>query len=285
MRNRKGGKKPQQARKSTASDEAGAGASWKRFAAPAAMALMLASAAFIYFRGWERFSYGNSAPASGGTNLTRAAAGTNTGEMGVSGEPIRMTVAQAVVVTEELDFGGRIPSLAEAVGQIERAYQPDDGQGRTFAILDARGETTPEGRLKISMHVSSEKPGMAFLRFRPTGRLFWRARIGSPGEPPAGPKNLVIHLSNGSGGNFVLDGKRGGASVLDVFIQGSTSRARDVWPDGTEREVTFIYSACGCPVKVMVRREGDRTARTRLSPVIFPDDPDVVATISALMKW
>jgi hypothetical protein len=126
---------------------------------------------------------------------------------------------------------------------------------------------------------------MAMLKFRPTGRPFWRARIGNPGEPPAGPKSLNIYLANGSGGNSVLDGGRGGASVLDVFIQGSQSRARDVWPDGAEREVTFIYSACGCPVKVMVRRDGERTARTGSSPVIFPDDPAVVTTISTLMKW
>jgi hypothetical protein len=203
----------------------------------------------------------------------------------VTGEPIRMNVAQAVVVTEELDFGGRVPSLAEAVAQIERVSEPDDGQGRTFAILDARGETTPQGRLRVSMHVSSEKPGGAMLRFRPTGRLFWRARIGNPGDPPAAGKNLHIYLANGAGGNFVLDGGRGGANVLDVYIQGSQSRVRDVWPDGAEREMTFIYSACGCPVKVMVRREADRTVRVSDSPVIFPDDPAAVQTISALMKW
>lgn len=285
MQSKKVGKKSKQVRESSISNAAADDAGWKRFAAPAAIVLMLAAAAFIYFRGWEKFTSRKTSPAPGNTNLSQAAAGTTTVDMGVLGEPIRMTVAQAVMVTEEFDFGGRIPSLAEAVAQIERVSQPDDGQGRTFAILDAHGETTPQGRLKISMHVSSEKPGQALLKFRPTGRPFWRARIGNPGEPPAGPKSLNIYLANGSGGNFVLDGGRGGAGVLDVFIQGSQSRARDVWPDGAEREVTFIYSACGCPVKVMVRREGDRTARTSPSPVIFPDDPAVVTTISALMKW
>jgi hypothetical protein len=72
---------------------------------------------------------------------------------------------------------------------------------------------------------------------------------------------------------------------LNVYLQNSEQRARDVWPDGAEREVTFVYSACGCPVKVMVRRVGERTARTKDMPVIFPDDPDAVRTISNLMKW
>jgi hypothetical protein len=42
------------------------------------------------------------------------------------------------------------PSIAEALTQIERRYQPDDGQGRTFAALDAYGEATPDGKLHMS---------------------------------------------------------------------------------------------------------------------------------------
>jgi hypothetical protein len=60
---------------------------------------------------------------------------------------------------------------------------------------------------------------------------------------------------------------------------------QNVWVDGTEREVTFIYSACGCPVKVMVKRVEDRTVRTKDTPVIFPDDPAAVKVISQLMRW
>jgi hypothetical protein len=265
-----------------------------RFIAPAAIVLMLAAASAVFFGygpGRKFLSRDKSqgtpaapiAPIAGNANLANAAAGTNTAEMGVAGEPIRMTVAQAVVVTEEFDFGGRIPTIAEAIQQVERSYQPDDGIGRTFAILDAYGEPTPNGKLRMSMHVSSEKPGMGFLNFK--GRMFWRARIGNPGDPPAGAKNLTIYLANGAGGNYVLDGGRGGGGVLDVFLQNSRQRARDVWPDGAEREVTFVYSACGCPVKVMVRRAGERTVRTKDTPVIFPDDPAAVTTISNLMKW
>ena len=49
--------------------------------------------------------------------------------------------------------------------------------------------------------------------------------------------------------------------------------------------MTFIYSACGCPVKVMCRRVGERTVRTKDMPVIFPDDPAVVGVITKLMGW
>ncbi len=268
-----------------------AGQGLNRFLAPAAIVVMLAAAAAVFFgygpgRNFiskEKSPTASTAPAAGNTNLTNAAAGTNTADMGVAGAPIQMRVAQAVVVTEEFDFGGRVPSIAEAIQQVERSYKADDGVGRTFAILDAYGEPTPDGKLRMSMHVSSEKPGMGFLKFK--GRTFWRARIGNPGDPAAGAKNLSIFLANGAGGNHVLDGGRGGGNVLDVFLQNSQQRARDVWSDGAEREVTFIYSACGCPVKVMVRRQGERTVRTKETPVIFPDDPATVTTISNLMKW
>ncbi|MGF2076130.1 hypothetical protein, partial [Enterococcus casseliflavus] len=70
-----------------------------------------------------------------------------------------MEVAQAIMVTVELDFGPKPPSIAEALKDIERRYEPADGRGRTFAILDAYGEPIADGKLHMSMHVSSEKPG------------------------------------------------------------------------------------------------------------------------------
>ncbi len=265
----------------------------KKWLAPAAIVVMFASAAAIFyfgsFRG--RKSQGPaSSPAGVSTvnaNAGNARPGVTTANMGVTGEPIKMNVAQAVMVTVELDFGGQIPTIAEAIRQIERGYAPEDGAGRTFAILDAYGEPAPSGKLHMSMHVSSEKPGMGTLKFKRTGEMLWRARIGNPGDPPAGKKNLMIYLSKGTGdgSNHTLDGSRGGDGVLNVYLQNSQQRARDVWPDGAEREVTFVYSACGCPVKVMCRRAGERTVRTKDTPVIFPDDPDAVATISNLMKW
>ena len=86
-------------------------------------------------------------------------------------------INQAVMVTQELDFGTPVPTIAEALQSIERRYQPEDGVGRTFAILDAYGEPTPEGKLHISMHVSTEKPGIGSIIFRRTGQVLWSSRI------------------------------------------------------------------------------------------------------------
>ena len=100
-----------------------------------------------------------------------------------------MSVAQAVMVTSELSFPGASPSIAEALLQIERRYESQDGTGRTFAILDAYGEPTPEGKLHISMHVSSEKPGAGSLIFKPTGAVLWQATI-TPGPNPSAPTKI-----------------------------------------------------------------------------------------------
>jgi hypothetical protein len=189
------------------------------------------------------------------------------------------------MVTVELDFGPKVPSIAEALQQVERRSVPDDGQGRTFAILDAYGEPTPDGKLHISMHVSSEKPGLASLVFRPTGEILWKCRVVPGAQPSSGLKNLGIFIDNGAGKSLIVDGSNNPRSILDARIQGLDRLVRDVWPDEAEREVTFIYSACGCPVKVMVRRVSERTVRTKELPVIFPDDPAAVTVITRLMKW
>lgn len=196
-----------------------------------------------------------------------------------------MDVAKAVMVTEELDFGGRNPSIAQALQQIERRYKPDDGQGRTFAVLDAYGEPTADGKLlHISMHVSSEKPGMGELIFKPTGKVLWRARINATSQIP-GTKSLTVLIDNGGGRTVTVDGSTNPSSILTANAKELGKPVQEIWADGTEREVTFIYSACGCPVKVMVKRVGDRTVRTKDTPVIFPDDPAAVALISRLMRW
>jgi hypothetical protein len=203
-----------------------------------------------------------------------------------AGEPTQtMEVAKAVMVTVELDFGPKVPTIAQALAEIDRRYQPDDGSGRTFAVLDAYGEPTPDGKLHISMHVSSEKPGLGSLVFRRTGQVLWETRI-SPTSMPAAPKNLLILVGAGaSGKGFTVDGSNNPASVLEARAKELNVLVRDAWRDGEEREVTFIYSACGCPVKAMVKRVGDRTMRTKDLPVLFPDDPAAVATISRLMRW
>ncbi len=242
----------------------------KRWLAPLAIVVMLGAAAAIFFYGDKLM---------GKTSSTNSAEP----DMGLK-EPVKMNIAQSVMVTVELDFG-RPATIPEAIQQIERGYQPDDGAGRTFAVLDAYGEMTPEGKLHMSMHISSEKPGFGSLKFKRTGEMLWRGRFGNPGDAPAGPKSLTIMMDNGAGGNYVLDGGRGGSSALDAYLQNSQQKLRDVWPDGSERQFTYIYSACGCPVKAMVRRVGDRTQRVSDVPVLFPDDPAAVQTIANLMKW
>ncbi len=200
-----------------------------------------------------------------------------------------MEINQAMMVTVDLDFAGAPPSVADALHYIERKYEPADGAGRTFAILDAYGEPTPENKLRVSMHVSSEKLGGGSLVFRRTGEVLWQARftpMGPDKKPPTtGGKNLLILLDNGKGKSWTIDGSKNPASILDAGVKELNQPLRDVWPEGQEREFTFLYSSCGCPVKVMVRREGDRTRRTKEMPVIFPDDPAAVALITALMRW
>jgi hypothetical protein len=197
-------------------------------------------------------------------------------------------VAHAVMVTVELDFGTPVPRIAEALRQIERHSEADDGHGRTFAILDAYGEPTADGKLHISMHVSTEKPGIGALTFRRTGETLWKNKIIPAAQPPSSSfagKNLLVMLDDGKGKSYMLDGSKSATAIMDVLVRDLGVPVRDFWPDGEEREVTMFYSACGCPVKAMARRAGDKTVRTKELPVIFPDDPAVATTISRLMGW
>lgn len=198
-----------------------------------------------------------------------------------------MAVNEAVMVTVELDFGARMPSIAEGLAEIERRHRPEDGKGRVFAILDAYGEPTADGKkLHMSMHVSSEKPGTGALVFHRTGEVLWESRIVAGAKTNAfSGKNLTILVGDGKGKAFMVDGSGNPATILDARIKEGGVPMRSFWPDGAEREVTFLYSACGCPVKVLARRKGDGTVRTKELPVIFPDDPAVVQVIEKLMGW
>lgn len=198
-----------------------------------------------------------------------------------------MEVNQAVMVTVELDFGPTVPSIAQAIREIERRHQSQDGTGRVFAILDAYGEPTPDGKkLHMSMHVSSEKPGIGSLIFKRTGEVLWSSRIVPTTNSARFAANaLTIFVDDGAGKLFTVDGSNNPSSILEATIKEAGLPLGHLWPEGAEREVTFIYSACGCPVKVMCRRVGDRTLRTKDLPVIFPDDPSVVTLITQLMRW
>ena len=199
-----------------------------------------------------------------------------------------MEVAQALMVTVELDFGPKVPSIADALKEIERRSEAEDGHGRTFAILDGYGEPTADGKkLHMSMHVSSEKPGKAALIFKRTGEVLWESKI-VPSKTKTNTftgKDLLILIDNGPGKVVTVDGSNSPATILEALVKEMGIPIRDFWQDGIEREMTFIYSACGCPVKVMTRRVGDRTERTSDTPVMFPDDPAAVAVISKIMAW
>ena len=195
-----------------------------------------------------------------------------------------MEVNKAVMVTAELDFGPKGATIAQALSEIERRYQPADGVGRTFAILDAYGEPTPGGKLHISMHISSEKAGRGSLVFKRTGAVLWDSTI-TPVAGSSTAKNLTVLIGDQTGASWVVDGSSGAKSILDARLRDQSVAIRDFWPEAAEREVTLIYSACGCPVKVMARRLGERTVRTKDLPVIFPDDPAAVQTIATLMHW
>ena len=68
-------------------------------------------------------------------------------------------VAQAIMVTVDLDFGGKPPSIKDALKEIERSYEPK-GE-RTFAILDAYGEPTPHGQ---ASHLHAPQHGATWHR-------------------------------------------------------------------------------------------------------------------------
>jgi hypothetical protein len=129
-----------------------------------------------------------------------------------------------------------------------------------------------------------KSPGWGSLIFKRTGEVLWNSKITQTSQPvPA--KTLNIYLTDEAGASWVIDGSGGPKSILVARVRDKAIAVRDFWPNGGEREATFVYSACGCPVKVMVRRNGERTPRTSDQPVIFPDDPAAVQTIARLMNW
>jgi hypothetical protein len=220
-----------------------------------------------------------SAVAANATSYGAQASATNT-------EPSTIDINQAVMVTVELDFANQMPSIAQALQFIERRYEPADGQGRTFAVLDAYGEPTSDGKkLHMSMHVSTEKPGIGALVFQKTGEVLWKTKIVATNSNYFSRKNLLILFTDENGKGYTVDGSSNPTSILEANAKELGVPLKSIWPDGAEREFTYIYSACGCPVKVKVKRVGDRTERTKELPVMFPDDPAAVQVISTLMRW
>jgi hypothetical protein len=124
------------------------------------------------------------------------------------------------------------------------------------------------------------------LVFRRTGDTLWKGEIvPNPNAQPFTRNNLSILIENAKGEKNFIDGSNNPSSILAAKVRDLGIPVSDYWPDGAEREVTFIYSACGCPVNVKTKRVGNRTLRTSPLPVIFPDDPPAVAVINKLMGW
>jgi len=198
-----------------------------------------------------------------------------------------MEAAQSVVVTHDLDVGPGVTTLAEVMRDIERHRKPDDGAGRTFAILEAfNGAIQPDGKMRVSLRVSSEKPGLGAITYRRAIEPLWKCRI-TPAthKPPFTGGELKIFFDVGDGKTFTVDGSTGPSSILTATLKEPGVQIGPIWPEGEVRELTFTYSACGCPIKVKCRRAGEGTVRTDATQVIFPDDPAAMQVINALMKW
>ena len=196
--------------------------------------------------------------------------------------------AQSIVVTQDLDFGAQPPSLTDALRELDRRSQPSDGQGRTFAILEAfNGEIQPDGKMRVSLRISTEKPGVGEIVFRRNGQVLWKSLITSATHKPAfNAGSLTILYDGGPGKNFTVDGSANPATILEARLKEPGVPVATEWADGSVSDFSFIYSACGCPIKVACRRVGDRTARVNTTTqVIFPDDPEAMQVITQLMRW
>lgn len=199
-----------------------------------------------------------------------------------------LETAQSVVVTHDLDVGPGVTTLAEVMRDIERHHKPDDGAGRTFAILEAfNGAIQPDGKMRVSLRISTEKHGLGAITYRRSAEPLWKCRITPATQKPAFTGgSLTIYFDVGDGKQFIVDGSTGPSSILTATLKEPGVQIGQIWPEGEVREMTFIYSACGCPIKVKCRREGDRTVRTeQASQVIFPDDRAAVQVINNLMRW
>ena len=197
-----------------------------------------------------------------------------------------MPINTATIVTVEIDIGSPPLTVATAMSVLERRHEPDDHQGRTFAILDAYGEPiTDAKKLHISMHVSAEKAGLGSLVDRRNGQVLWTAAIVPSKDVKSAKQDLTILVDNGSGKQLMVDGSTSPRTIMDAVIREGAVPMRQYWPDGEEREVSFIYSTCGCPVKTRVRRTGDTTVHIEDGHVMFPDDPAALQFIRRLMGW
>ena len=198
-----------------------------------------------------------------------------------------MEAAQSVMVVKDVGFGRQQPSLEDVVRDIVRHSQPEDGRGRTFAILEVFTQTDlTTSNINLCMRVSTEKPGLAAITYRRTGEELWKCHImPATSKPQFTGGNLSIYFDVGDGKSYTVDGSTGPSSILEAMLKEPGVQIGQIWPEGEVREIQFAYSACGCRIHVKCRRSGDRTVRTDTTRVIFPDDPAALQVINPFMKW
>jgi len=200
-----------------------------------------------------------------------------------------MMLQESVMVTIEENFGPGVKTIGDALQLIDRKYQPFDKQGRTFAILDAYGNKMTDGRMHISMHISSEKVGGAQLVLKTTGKKLWDCKIypKKDGKKIADQKQFMIYIEreNEKDKYYTVDGSGNPSSIFDCKLDETKQPLNDYWANNTIKEFIFIYSACGCPVHVKFLRMGFTSIFQSGDTVIFPDDPAVLAMIHKLMAW
>jgi hypothetical protein len=201
-----------------------------------------------------------------------------------------MEANQSVVVVKDLGFGRQPPSLEAVLKELERRSQAEGGQGRTFAILEAFTQTDPiTTNLNLCLRISSERPGIGEIIYNHAGKAvsLWKSRITPPTHKTGFTGGeLRIHFDTGDGKSFTVDGSMNPTTIFDAMLKEPGVPVAQAWPEGEVRDLSFIYSACGCPIHVKCLRKGERTVRPEMgSQVIFPDDPAAMQVINRLMGW
>jgi hypothetical protein len=146
-----------------------------------------------------------------------------------------------------------------------------------------------DGRMHISMHISSEKAGGAQLIHKTLRKVLWNCRIlpKKDGTKIAAEKQLMIYIEreNEKDKYFTVDGSGNPATIYDCKLDETKQSLNDYWKNNTVKEFIFIYSACGCPVHVKFLRMGFKSIFQSGDNVIFPDDPAVLSVLHKLMAW
>ncbi len=75
------------------------------------------------------------------------------------------------------NFGATVKTVEQALSLLTREYVPFDGRGRTFAIIEATGHSLPNGKMQLTLRISTEKAGKGRLILKTTKKILWDATI------------------------------------------------------------------------------------------------------------